>query len=247
MSPTNGSSDKTRPEGRERHRPMIRWSDAVIAALIAALVPIVASIGAGYYSAIRKCNQDASDMETQLTSILLEISGREERMKAMLDALEDKDQPVSREGVYSELPLIESGTDGRSGNPEFKDRSLLNLLNQYNRLLRRVQFPDGFCSAPTGSPPTGSLKCANSGFQTKPNGLAANGHAVIATLQFTKAEPNTFVRNITDDLQEITLQQDWHEHYGPMHLCEFWTLISTNEPWKLIGLKERVANSKKGQ
>jgi hypothetical protein len=61
---------------------MIDWSDAVVAALIAALVPVVASIGAGYYSAIRQCNLDASNIETQLTSILLE-RGADLARKAM--------------------------------------------------------------------------------------------------------------------------------------------------------------------
>jgi hypothetical protein len=232
MPPANGSLDKGgQASDRKRRAPMIHWSDAVVAALIAALVPVVASIGAGYYSAIRQCNLDASNIETQLTSILLELSGREQRIKAIIAADRgDKDQLTTSDGaVYSELRLIEIGADGRSDDPAFKDHSRVNLVDQYNRLIRRVKFPDGFCPADLPA------KCADSGLQID----TQNVHAAIATLQFTKAKANNFVQNINDDLQQVSLQQDWHIRYGPERLCSLWTLISTDEPWKLIGLKER--------
>jgi hypothetical protein len=92
------------------------WSIAVVATLLSALIPVVLSIGAGYYSEIRQCNQDASDMETQLTSTLLEITGREARMRSVLVA--DK---VSADNLIMALALTESGAAGHFDDPLFKD------------------------------------------------------------------------------------------------------------------------------
>jgi hypothetical protein len=212
-------------------RRLIHWSDAIIAAAIAAILPILASIGAGWYSTIQQCNRDASDLETRLTSILLEVSGREERMKTILaEGAGDKNQlSVAGDSVYSDLPLIESGAEGHVNDPAFKDHSLVDLVNQYNRLLRRVRFPDKFC------PKDSSADCAKNGllFDTQ------NVHAVIATQKLTAASANRFFQNVSDDLSKIAMQLDWHKQYGPVRLCSFLTLVHTNEPWRLIELKKR--------
>jgi hypothetical protein len=208
---------------------MSKGSIALIGALatvLAALVSVMASVGAGYYSAIRQCNQDASSMETQLTSILLEISSREERMKALLTGDEDK---IPGDTLNKELTLVESGAEGHYGDPIFKQRSLVSLVNQYNRLLRRVRFPEGFC--PTQSGCAGAEK-----------GLAIDTlsvHPAIETLQITGAKANSYRQYIDKDLQEIVRQQVWHRDYGPVRLCSPSAIISADEPWKLILLKER--------
>ena len=187
----------------------------------------MASVGAGYYSAVRQCNQDASDMETQLTSILLEISGREERMKSLLAVDEDR---LPGDTLNKERQtLVESGAEGHYGDPIFKQHSLVSLVNQYNRLLRRVQFPDGFCPAQSG--------CAGA-----EKGLAIDTlsvHPAIEALQITGSKASSYRQNIDKDLQEIARQQVWHTDYGPVRLCSPSAIISADEPWKLILLKER--------
>ncbi len=198
--------------------------------IVVAFVPIIASLWAGYYSAVRQCNQDASEMETQLTSILLEISVREERMMALLAVDEDK---IAGDTLKKELTLVESGSDERYrrySDPTFKDHSLVSLVNQYNRLLRRVQFPDPFCPAnPECVGATGGLDID-----------ITSVHPAIEALQITGAKANSFRQNIDKDLKEIARQQAWHEVYGPVRLCSFSAAIkSTDEPWKLILLRER--------
>ena len=94
MAPANGPSNTV---GQQKvlkgKRPADCWFTAgvitLVAALIGALVPVVASIGAVYYPAIRQCNQDASEMETQLTSILLELSARERRINSILSTVKN--------------------------------------------------------------------------------------------------------------------------------------------------------------
>ena len=208
---------------------MSKWNIALIGALatvVAALVPVMASIWAGYYSAVRQCNQDATNMETQLTSILLEISDREERMRSLLAVDEDK----LAGDINKELTLVESGTEGHNGDPAFIRHSLVSLVNQYNRLLRRVQFPEGFC--PTQSPCAGAEK-----------GLAIdtlNVHSAIEALQITGAKANSYRQYIDKDLQDIARQLAWHRDYGPVRLCSYYSaIISAEEPWKLILLKAR--------
>jgi hypothetical protein len=105
-----------------------------LSTFLAALVPLLLSVGAGFYSAVQQCNQHASDMEEQLTSTLLEIEGRETRLASLLAA-----DNVDADKLIAALVAIENGAD--YGDPTFKDRTLVNLVNEYNRLLRRVQFP----------------------------------------------------------------------------------------------------------
>ena len=156
-----------------------------LSAVLAAFVSVVTSVGAGYYSAIRQCNQDATNMETQLTSILLEINGREARMKAALAADEDK---MPSNALKRELASIESGAEGYYGDPLFKDYSLVSLSNQYNRLLRRVRFPEDCSTNP---------KCggADKGLMID----TQKTHPEIVTLQITGAKANACARDIDDD------------------------------------------------
>ena len=141
MPPTNGSTSADQQKEGRSPQPSNRWLTAgvvtLVAALIGALFPVMASLGAVYYSGIRQCNQDATEMETQLTSILLELSGREERIKAIL--LTGKHDAIGDE-LNGEVVEIEDGTDMHYGDPQFKDHSIVSLWDQYNRLLRRVQF-----------------------------------------------------------------------------------------------------------
>lgn len=94
MAPANGPSNTVgQQKDLKGQRPAGGWFTAgvitLVAALIGALVPVVASIGAVYYPAIRQCNQDASEMETQLTSILLELSARERRINSILSTVKN--------------------------------------------------------------------------------------------------------------------------------------------------------------
>ena len=107
----------------------------------------------------------------------------------------------------------------------------MDLVNQYNRLLRRVRFPDELC------PKDSSADCVKDGLRVD----TQNFHAVMATQKLTTATANRFAHNVSDDLSQVALQLDWHKHDGPMRLCSFWTLISTDEPWQLIELKKRKA------
>jgi hypothetical protein len=83
---------------------------------MAALVPAMLAVGAGLHSSVRQCNQDASTLETQLTSILLEMSAREARTKWVPGAA---DVPV--ETLRPELVQIKGGAEntleraGRAG------------------------------------------------------------------------------------------------------------------------------------
>jgi hypothetical protein len=114
-----------------------------LASVFGVLTPILLAVGGGYYSAVRQCNQDASDVETRLTSTLLEISDREARMKSVLAPVLAPDHAAPVEKLILEITQTESGVDGHYGDPAFKDYTLISLVNQYNRLLRRVQFsPD---------------------------------------------------------------------------------------------------------
>jgi hypothetical protein len=215
-----------------------RWMDKLFVTLlttfIAVLIPALLTIGAGLYSLGKQCNQDASDLETQLTSTLLEIAGREARIKALLAANAD-----NRQNVIAELPLIESGADGHFGDPTFKEHSLVNLVNQYNRLLRRVKFPAGLkCDA---------LKC-DSNLTCDPK-MACDptildidtqvAHPEIESLNFTGKDTETYAHTIDGDLTEVARQQAWHKFYGPSRLCSLWTLVWGSEPWRLISLVNR--------
>jgi hypothetical protein len=202
---------------------MSRWSVAVVATLLSALIPVMLSVGAGYYSEVRQCNQDASDMEAQQTSTLLEIVGREERMRSVLAV--DK---VSTDNLIPALTKIERGAEGYFDDPQFKDHSLVSLVNQYNRLIRRVQFPDDLKCAPTA-------KCVASGLDIDTQHV----HPAIGTLDVTRADAHAFARDIDGDLQQIAQQQQWHNLYGPVRLCSIRTLIFASEPWKLVRLVTR--------
>jgi hypothetical protein len=207
---------------------MSRRADAAIAAtfatILAALVPATLAVGAGYYSAVRQCNQDASDLETQLTSILLEVADREARMKLLLAT--DK---VPVETLRPELGLIENGADGHYGDPAFKDHSLVSLVNQYNRLLRRVTFPPACAQDQTAK----CVPVTDLGIDTR------QLHPAIETVDITKAEARGFGPNVDQDLALVDKQQAWHKFYGPVRLCSIVTLLHGSEPWKLIKLVPR--------
>jgi hypothetical protein len=203
-------------------RPMSNWSIAGLSAFLAALVPVLLAVGAGFYSSVRQCNQDASDIADQLTSTLLEIESRETRMNAVFVA----PAKVASDKLIGELVQIESGGDGHYGDPRFKDQTLVSLVNQYNRLLRRVIFPQGF-------PYPERMKIDTQ-----------NVHPAIEILDVTGAEARPFAHDIDADLKQIEQQQDWHENYAPVHRCSVFLMIQStasdsSEPWKLIRLVKR--------
>ena len=211
------------------HRPISGRAGVAIAATFTALLgtvlPAMLAVGAGYYSSVRQCNQDAADLETQLTSILLEIGAREARMKSVLVA-----NKVPVEVLRPEPGLIENGADGHYGDPAFKDHSLVSLVNQYNRLLRRLQFPPA-------CPPDAKDKCVpvtNLDIDTQ---LV---HPAIQTLNVTKAEALAFRPDVEKDLSLVDKQQAWHKFYGPVRLCSVRTLFDGSQPWKLIELRARA-------
>jgi len=196
---------------------------------LAALVPVLLSVGAGFYSEVQQCNQSASDMEEQLTSTLLEIEGRESRLKALLAADNVPDDATKK--TYNETFIsIEGGRD--YGDPRFKDHTLVNLVDQYNRLLRRVQFP-----------PDLPAELANAR-----SGLAAidtrKVHPALQALNFTSADVHTFADKIENDLAEVQRQQSWHKTYAPVRRCSavqvIYSAVSDGaEPWQLIRLVKR--------
>jgi hypothetical protein len=204
-----------------RH-PMSTWSIAGLSAFLAALVPVLLAVGAGFYSSVRQCNQDASDIEDQLTSTLLEIESRETRMNAVFNA----SAKVATDKLIGELVQIESGADGHYGDPRFKDQTLVSLVNQYNRLLRRVAFPQEL---------------------PYPAGLnidTQNIHPAIAILDVTGGDARAFAQDIDSDLKQIKQQQDWYEAYAPVHRCSVFLMLQStasdsSEPWKLIRLVKR--------
>jgi hypothetical protein len=104
-------------------------------------------------------------------------------------------------------------------------------VNQYNRLLRRLQFP----ACPRDQ------KC----IATVLNIDTRVTHPAIETLDISKSEPHAFAHDIDSDLAQIDLQQDWHKSYGPVRLCEPWTLAFGSEPWHLIRLDERANSTTK--
>ena len=213
MSHACGSSDNA----NQTRGGLSTFSITGIVAVFGVLTPILLAVGAGYYSAVRQCNQDASDINTQLTSVLLEIGDREERMKSMLAA-----DNVSADSLAPELVDIENGAEGHYGDPTFKDHTLSSLVNQYNRLLRRVRFnPD----QPSDD--------AVLDIDTK------DTHPAIATLKITKKDAHAFAHNIDQDLTQFEKQQTWHTAYGPVRLCSVYKLASGSEPWHLIGLVKR--------
>jgi hypothetical protein len=200
--------------------------------IVAAMIPLGGSIVANFYSAVQQCNQDASALETQLTSIMLEISGREERMKSLLSARANSlQQPSgnnneSNDALINELGLIEIGADSHFEDPLFKEHSLVQLVTQYNRLLRRVEFPQ--CDADSKAP-----WCpAELSIDTRTT------HPNIETGQFI-GQLDSVSKQIDNDLAQLDRQQGWHKQLGPVHLCSTWTLW-TKEPWKLIGLQQRL-------
>jgi hypothetical protein len=202
-------------------RSMSNWSIAGLSAFLAALVPVLLAVGAGFYSSVRQCNQDASDIEDQLTSTLLEIESRETRMNAVFVAAK-----VASDKLIGELVQIESGANGHYGDPRFKDQTLVSLVNQYNRLLRRVAFPQGFPYPERLDIDTQSIQPA------------------IEILDVTGADARAFAHDIDADLKQIKQQQDWHESYAPVHRCSVFLMIQStasdsSEPWKLIRLVKR--------
>jgi hypothetical protein len=207
--------------GTSRH-PMSNWSIMGLSAVLAALVPVLLAVGAGFYSSVRQCNQDASDIEDQLTSTLLEIESRETRMNAVFAA----SAKVASGKLVSELVQIESGADGHYGDPRFKDQTLVNLVNQYDRLLRRVIFPQGFSDPESLNIDT------------------QNVHPAIEILDVTGADARAFAHDVVSDLEQIKQQQDWHEAYAPVHRCSVFLIANSvvsdsSEPWKLIRLVKR--------
>jgi hypothetical protein len=64
-------------------------------------------------------------------------------------------------------------------------------------------------------------------------------HPAIGTLDVTKADAHAFARDIDGDLQQIALQQQWHNLYGPVRLCSIRALAFASEPWKLVSLVKR--------
>ena len=127
--------------------------------------------------------------------------------------------------IHGELIQIEDGADMHYGDPQFKDHSIVSLWNQYDRLLRRIQFPADL-------PP--ELSGAENGLAIE----ALNKHPAIEELQVTGTKANSFAPDIDKDLHEIDRQQAWHHDYGPVHRCGFRTLAFGNEPWKLIELEK---------
>jgi hypothetical protein len=189
---------------------------------------LLLSVGAGLYSSVQQCNQDASNIEEELTSTLLEIQGRETPMRSVLAASGN----AANEKLVAELVGIENGADGHYGDPRFKDHMLVSLVNQYNRLLRRLEFPP-------------ELKYATDlGVDTQ------TIHPAIETLDITsitKAEAHAFTHNIDDDLKQVDIQLTWHELYAPVRRCSFalmYSIVSDSaEPWKLIRLVKRPSPS----
>jgi hypothetical protein len=194
-----------------------------LSTFLAALIPLLLSVGAGVYSSVRQCNQDASDVEDQLTATLMEIEGRETRIRSVLAA-----DTVASNMLVAELVQIESGADGHFGDPMFKDHTLVSLVNQYNRLIRRVQFPAELTNAAAGL-----------AIDTQ------NIHPAIETLNITKGEPHAFTHTIDVDLKQIDQQQEWHKLYGPVRRCSalllMYSIVSdSTEPWKLMRLIRRA-------
>jgi hypothetical protein len=225
-TPTGGTSSAR----QLRVHRSFHWSAALVATLLSTIVTAMLAIYAGLYSAVRQCNQDASDIETQLTSTLLEIGDREARMRSLL-AVGDR---VPTDRLRTELVHIESSAEGYYGNPLFKEHSFVSLVDQYNRLLRRVQFPKELTCGP-------DEKCAATGLdidtQTK--------HPDIETLNITGADPRAFAADIASDKTKLDKQQDWHRDYGPVRLCAPWKLAFGSEPWHLIRLDMRTTTETK--
>jgi hypothetical protein len=202
---------------------MTGWSIATLSGLLAALIPLFLAVGAGFYSAVQRCNEDASAIEDQLTSTLLEIQDRETRMKLVLTA----PGTVANDKLIAEqLVEIENGADGHYGDPSFKAHTLVSLVNQYNRLLRRVQFPPELTYATA------------LGIDTK------TAHPAIETLDITKADAHAFTQTVDEDLKQLKQQQDWHESHAPVRRCSVGTLTYSllsdrAEPWRLIRLVKR--------
>lgn len=209
------------------YRPMSHGSIALFLTFLGIFVPAMLSVGAAVSSAVRQCDQDASDMETQLTSILLEIDGREQRMKALFATDPKK---VTNDALITDLTQIESGADGHYNDPQFKDHSLVGLVSQYNRLLRRVRFPSGQDCSPLQSCPATKLSIDTQEFT----------HPTIETLGVSKADPRMFAQSIDTDLVEVKKQQDWHTTYGPEKLCSPVHVMFNSTPWQLIRLVKRT-------
>ena len=197
-----------------------------VVAVLGAMLPLMLAVGNGIYSSVRQCNQDASDLETRLTSILLEISDREVRIRSLLaseDAAVDK--------LPSELVQIETGADAHFGDPAFKDFSLVSLVNQYNRSLRRVTFPP---ACPAGTIPR-CLTVTDLKIDTQ------KIHPAIQTLDVNGEKAHAFRSDIDKDLVEVEKQQEWHKIYGPVRLCSnLRAVFGASEPWKLIELRPRA-------
>jgi len=226
---TSPSDEREPPRFGQMHRPAIHLTIAGVAAVLGALVPLAASVGAGYYSAVQLCNTDASNLETQLTSTLLEVDARELRMKSLLGSLAD--DKTHRERLAKELVAIENGAQGHYGDPAFTDHALVSLVGEYNRLLRRVQFPPELrCT----------LGCAANGLEIDIKEL----HPEVETLDVTMKDPVVFSPKIDDDLNQIARQLAWHQFYAPIRRCSLQQMIystfsDSSEPWKLFRLVRR--------
>jgi hypothetical protein len=205
---------------------MGRVSIVALSAILAALIPVLLTVGAGIYSSVHECNQDASNLEQQLTSILLEIEARETRIKSLLDV--DTDKVAKDEKAYNNfvVTLVEIENGDHYGDPAFKDYTLVSLVRQYNRLLRRIQFsadiPQKFSDGLRGID-TQSL------------------HPKIQALDITKVDPHVFASNIDGDLNLIQIQEQWHKEYGPVRRCSIFTLLMGTEPWAIMRLVPRKA------
>ena len=225
-TPTGGTSSAR----QLRVHRSFHWSAALVATLLSAIVTAMLAIYAGLYSAVRQCNQDASDIETQTD---LDFAG-DRRPRGTDEVVARGRRSCTTDRLRTELVHIESSAEGYYGNPLFKEHSFVSLVDQYNRLLRRVQFPKELTCGP-------DEKCAATGLdidtQTK--------HPDIETLNITGADPRAFAADIASDKTKLDKQQDWHRDYGPVRLCAPWKLAFGSEPWHLIRLDMRTTTETK--
>jgi hypothetical protein len=228
--------------------PQRKWSVAKFALLgvvvtaaatvLVALISVASSAVSSYYSAVQQCNKDADALETQLTSILIEISGREDRIKALLSVPvksyfeKETGELHDESSLNNELAAIEIGDDKHYEDPLFKDHSLVQLISQYNRLLRRIEFPP-CVEDETKSGVKSQSWCPNSGLDIDTKTM----HPNIQTKRVF-GQLATVYSKVYQDLSQIDRQQNWHEQLGPVHMCSEYSIL-TKEPWKLISLQLR--------
>jgi hypothetical protein len=124
--------------------------------------------------------------------------------------------------VYKELSSIELGSQYK--DPQYKDHSLVFLVNNYNRLFKRVDIPAGVIST-----------CPASGLDIDTVVM----HSKLESLNISERLPDNYYAQIDEDLRKIKQQQICHEQFAPVRLCSLRSLLTTNEPWKLVRLQER--------